>query len=107
MNEYDRVLYRVPLAPFLDANACRAHSLNDSVLREFLKCHVDERFTRQADAVEHVMEDEGGQDADDQRSGVTEERGGRGGKLIPKFAQNGGHGWRGWTRLFQVTELGG
>ena len=41
------------------------------------------------------MEDEGGQDADDQRPGVTEKRGGRGGKLIPEFAQGGGHGSKG------------
>lgn len=31
-----------------------------------LKRHVDERFAREANAVEDVMEDEGGQDADRQ-----------------------------------------
>ena len=60
MNEYDRFLYGVPLAPFLDSTACRAHSLNDSVSREYLKRHVDERFAREADPVEDVMEDASG-----------------------------------------------
>lgn len=72
-------------------------------MRDGLERDVDERFAREADAIEHVVDHEGGEQTGGERAGVGE--GGRGGgrEIIPEFAEGGGHD----GELFDVAEFGG